>query len=280
MKIVNTTCVFPFNYDIFEALKRLKKAGFNTIDIAVDYCVQNGAPFVSRCWKSWTKKIKEYAASENIELYQCHGVGVPEDFYSDPNDLAYRAVEFAGMLGIKWVVMHPQELKGKQTQEYDGEFAAKNIKWFGPIIDRAIKCGTGIAIENLPWPNCNRISALIPIVDGLKAEHPGASVGICWDTGHANINGTRPAEIKALGDRLVTLHVQDNHGWPSDEHLIPYYGTYDWEEFIHTLREMDYKGEFVLEAHHQMLEVADEPEKQEKLLREMLDVSNKILQLP
>lgn len=280
MRIVNTTCIFPKGYDIFKALDRLKSAGFDVADIALDYYVETNGGFVSDGWREWTMEVKKHAQSIGLELYQCHGVGLPEGFYNNPNDYAYRGLEFAGMTGIKWVVMHPQEIKGRTAPEFDNEFVEKSIKWFGPLIEHAKEVGTGVAIENLPWPNCNRIAPLAAIVDGLRAEHSGAKVGICWDTGHANIFGTRPSEIKVLGDRLVTLHIHDNHGWPDDEHQIPYYGTYDWTEFIHTLREMDYKGEFVLEAHHQMIDAADDIELQNRLMREMLEVSHKILALP
>ena len=134
--------------------------------------------------------------------------------------------------------------------------------------------GDGVAIENLPWKNCHTAKNIRAIVDRLDSPFAGG----CWDTGHAHCNRFPPSEMKDLGDKLVTLHIQDSVGM--DDHLIPYYGHYDWESFIHTLREMNYKGEFVLEAHHQMLEVADDPEKQNKLLAEMLEVSNRIMQLP
>ncbi len=276
MKIVNTTCVFKPGFDIFEAIDRLCEAGYRLLDLALDYCVVPGHPFISDHWLEWAKEVKAYADGKGVAFYQCHGVGVPSEFYNNPNDLAYRAIDVAQVLGIRWIVMHPQEIKEKTEEIYDDLYVAENVKWFTPFVRRAQEAGVGVAIENLPWANCNRAKPLAQIVDGLNAPN----VGICWDTGHANINNTPPSEIKVLGHRLVTLHIHDNHGYPYDEHGIPYYGTYDWSGFIHTLREMNYQGEFVLEAHHQMLEAADDRALQNQLLAEMIEVSNKIMQLP
>lgn len=101
----------------------------------------------------------------------------------------------------------------------------------------------GLALENLPWANSDRAKPLADLVDALGGEN----VGVCWDTGHAHFNKLPPSEMKVLENRLVTLHIHDNNG-TYDDHQIPYYGygTYDWVGFMKTLREMDYKGDFVL----------------------------------
>lgn len=39
---------------------------------------------------------------------------------------------------------------------------------------------------------------------------------------------------------------------------MPGDGNIDWENFMCVLHTIDYKGDFVLEAHHQTLEAADE----------------------
>lgn len=50
----------------------------------------------------------------------------------------------------------------------------------------------------------------------------------------------------------------DHCGIRRDEHLIPGDGNIDCENFMCVLHTIDYKGDFVLEAHHQTLEAADE----------------------
>ena len=53
------------------------------------------------------------------------------------------------------------------------------------------------------------------------------SVKLCFDTGHAHIDGGVTAGLETIRDLVVTTHVHDNHG-EGDEHLLPYEGTIDW----------------------------------------------------
>ena len=275
MKIVNTTSVFMPGADLFESVDRLKAAGFDSVDIAFDYCLGDGHPFTSDHWKEWAEKLRRHADGKGVDFYQGHGIGNPETIYAGGDILAYRVLDAAAILGIKWIVMHPQKLAGMEEPESDGLYAEKNALWFRPFAEYAAGLGVGVALENLPWPNCNRIQPLIKLADAIGT----GNVGICWDTGHANINLTKPSEIKAFGKRLVTLHLHDNHPEAGDEHLIPFQGTYDWDEFAKTLREMDYCGELVLEAHHQMLDADGNAALQERLLAEMKTAAERIREM-
>jgi len=53
------------------------------------------------------------------------------------------------------------------------------------------------------------------------------------------------------GGRLITTHLQDNHG-ARDEHLPPGDGAIDWEDVAAALREIGYPGCL-------MLELTDQP---------------------
>ena len=274
MKIVNTTSVYMPGTDVFWAMDQLKEAGFQYLDLALDYCFTPGNPFLSDHYMEWAKELKAYGDQKGISFYQCHGVGDPSVFYNQPDDIAYRSLEVAQALGIQWVAMHPKEIAGMTGEQHDDLFVSENVKWFTPFVKKAEALGVGVAIENLPWPNANRVKPLKEIVDGLNSSF----AGVCWDTGHAHINGTKPEEIEILGDRLVTLHLHDNHG-NGDEHLIPMDGTYDWKSLMHILKKMNYKGEFVLEAHHQMLDAKDNPAMQQELLARMTEVGNRLIAL-
>ncbi|MBR5279707.1 MAG: sugar phosphate isomerase/epimerase [Clostridia bacterium] len=272
MKIVNTTSVYMPGTDICWVIDQLKDAGFDCLDLALDYCCTPGHPFLSDNYMDWARTVKAYADSKGVSFYQCHGVGDPQHFYNKPDDVAYRSIDVAQALDIQWIAMHPKEIQGKTDEQYDDLFVSENVKWFTPFVKKAESVGVGVAIENLPWPNANRVKPLGAIVDGLQSRF----VGVCWDTGHANINGTKPEEIEVLGNRLVTVHLHDNHG-VHDEHSIPMDGTYDWFGLMDTLKKMGYKGEFVLEAHHQMLEAKDDVEMQRKLLARMIEVGHQLI---
>ena len=72
-------------------------------------------------------------------------------------------------------------------------------------------------------------------------------VGICYDFGHANLTGgSHRQNLNAIGKRLKAVHVQDNHG-QSDEHLLPFFGSIDWEQAMLGLAESGYTGDLTFE---------------------------------
>lgn len=60
------------------------------------------------------------------------------------------------------------------------------------------------------------------------------SVKLCFDTGHAHIEGGVAAALETIRDLVVTTHIHDNHG-ERDEHLLPYEGTIDWKSTLAVL---------------------------------------------
>lgn len=275
MRIVNTTAVYRKEIDIFWIIHRLSELGFKYLDLSLDYYCTPGHPFTSNGCRDWAKSIRACADANGVQFVQCHGVSTPKNLYESKEDVAWHAIDVAQILGANWIVMHPQDFPGKQVPEFDGYFSEMNAMYLKPFAERCGEQGVGVAVENMPWLNGNRGKPLADIVDIVGLPN----MGVCWDTGHAHINAVPPSELKIVGSRLVTLHVQDNHGWPHDEHLIPYHGTYDWESFIRILREIDYKGDFVLEAHHETQDAAWNEDEVERLIKEMYRVSERILQV-
>ena len=69
----------------------------------------------------------------------------------------------------------------------------------------------------------------------------------CWDTGHANCEGSQYDEIMALGDELYAIHYNDNHG-AKDDHIAPFMGRLNHDEVITALIDVGFKGYFTLEC--------------------------------
>ena len=82
----------------------------------------------------------------------------------------------------------------------------------------------------------NSVDELLQIVDALSER-----AGICLDTGHAHMCGhSIPDFIHRAGDYLIATHIADNNGH-KDEHLLPFFGTIDWESAMKAFNE-SYKG--------------------------------------
>jgi sugar phosphate isomerase/epimerase len=60
------------------------------------------------------------------------------------------------------------------------------------------------------------------------------NVKLCFDTGHAHIEGGLAPALEAIRDLIVTTHVHDNNG-ERDDHLLPYEGTIDWDAILGAL---------------------------------------------
>ena len=78
-------------------------------------------------------------------------------------------------------------------------------------------------------------------------------MGICWDTGHANVQGLdQVTALKQLSGHLGAVHIADNDG-TADQHSVPFWGTRgeqnvcDWTGILSTLRTIGFNGPFNLE---------------------------------
>ena len=120
-----------------------------------------------------------------------------------------------------------------------------------PYRDEAKKAGLRLALENMRGPGKSADPAIRRFGMDIKeiielADRLG--IGICWDTGHGNISGQpQYASIHAVGDRLLMVHLNDNHD-EDDIHLAPFLGTVKWRDAMTALREIGYRGSLNLEV--------------------------------
>ena len=70
---------------------------------------------------------------------------------------------------------------------------------------------------------------------------------VCWDTGHANGEGSQYHDLVDLGKHLYAVHIDDNNG-KGDQHVIPFFGTVNMDEIMYALIDADYRGYFTFEA--------------------------------
>ncbi len=146
-----------------------------------------------------------------------------------------RATEVALGLGAGRIVHHTSG----QTLDGDGP---QRLRAEAEVIAAAWQAGIHFALEN--GSTLAQMEYVIALVDALGPR----IAGVCVDTGHANIGGElgAPRALRMAGQRLITTHLQDNHG-RHDEHVPPGDGNIDWEEAALALREIGYDGCLMLE---------------------------------
>lgn len=137
----------------------------------------------------------------------------------DAVDEVKRALEVAERAPFRYLVQHMGH--GRQMadpRKYDAAFSSlEHLCVF------AKQRGVTIALENTP----DELGAPASLAQFMKETHLH-DLRICFDAGHAHLDGALETEFEAVRDRVVTAHIHDNHG-EKDEHLLPYEGSIDWD---------------------------------------------------
>lgn len=248
MKLATTTGDFDkYCGTYLERIKAIHKAGFKYIDLSLYSVNENDELLLSDEWKASAQELLEYVTENNMEFVQCHSPNTnPLDEAQVERAVALniRAIEVCGYLGIPTMVVH----SGWDRNAAKEEWLARNKAFFMRLLPTAEKYKVCICHENSTRVN---IGGIYPKTGAEMAEfskyvnHP--NFHSCWDTGHANIEGSQYNEILAIGDDLRAVHINDNRG-ERDEHIIPYFGTVNMDEIMCALKKTDFKGPFTFES--------------------------------
>jgi sugar phosphate isomerase/epimerase len=102
--------------------------------------------------------------------------------------------------------------------------------------------GIRVALEVIPNDISSAASLVSLIEQDLSADH----AGICLDFGHAHLMGDVADTIETAAEHLVATHVHDNRG-RSDDHLVPYLGSINWDMALMTMQKIGYEGTYLME---------------------------------
>lgn len=158
------------------------------------------------------------------------------------DELMFTAMDIAVAMGAKYGVIHPKFSKDN-AEDHELQYQ-RNIEYLTPYVNYAAKVGLVPLVENMPSYGaegeplryCGTAAEIAAVADYFGC-------GNCWDSGHANINHLdQRAEINLLGSRLKGVHLQDNTAHASDDHLIPFFGTTNWQTVMDGLRDVGYSG--------------------------------------
>ena len=267
MKIVNTTSVFPPCWDPVNVLTRLAALGYDSLDIAFDYCVQEkDFPFMTDQYEAWAEMLRNQAEFHGISYTHAHA---PFDV-SERGELPERTLRCASLLGVKYMVVHPIWRTESGILTEDEKFLAINHKAILPLLELAENHGVILLSENLLWGASIRTQTIAHLVREVRSPW----FGWCYDTGHAHALQDSLDNFRNVCCAPLSLHIHDNQGNGRDDHLIPGNGTLNWKEFLRSLKVVGYSGDFVLEAHHQPLDAPDED--RDKLLSDLLACSRQM----
>ena len=200
--------------------------------------------------------IKDSMNRKGLKFVGCHGLwsGVKDlacedrHFWKKSIEDHKRALGYAADFGCKTYVMHVGALccyYRPYDEQQIRDLACKSLE---ALIPTAEKEGIIIAVENSFEPT-NAADEVLYYIN----KFPTPTVGVCYDSGHANIMtgvGKDPAKygndllrpwdnniifedhtLEKLAPHIVTAHLHDNNGY-SDQHHFPGTGTTDWDNIL------------------------------------------------
>ena len=111
--------------------------------------------------------------------------------------------------------------------------------------------GARLALENMRWrPDApNRTGMYVDQLSEIVADLDPLLVGLCFDTGHANISERSDiaGAFERNASRIIHIHWHDNVG-SEDLHLAPGQGNIDFKTLFHTVTKAQYDGMVELEV--------------------------------
>jgi len=144
----------------------------------------------------------------------------------DAMDEIKRALEIAEQIPFRFLVQHlgaPSE----SFSEKKFEAAMTSIEHLRAF---AKPLGVRILLENIP----NELSTPDRLVEMIRSAHFD-DVGVCFDFGHAHMEGSVSQGFEILRNHICSTHVHDNDK-NKDSHLWPGQGTINWKEAMELLR--------------------------------------------
>ena len=149
-------------------------------------------------------------------------------------ELIKNRVDMAACLSAHEIVLHlyPPHFTIQEKPETKENFYACVYKSLDELMPYCLDKNVKICLENLfDMPG----EYMLEIWNRLFERYPKEYLGLCFDTGHANIIwGERaPKMIEKYIDRLYAVHIHDNNG-SVDYHRIPGEGNIKWNSILET----------------------------------------------
>jgi sugar phosphate isomerase/epimerase len=152
--------------------------------------------------------------------------------------------------GVVFAV-HPEDYKPSRSPGDDEARMEMCHESLESLAGVASDVGARIALENMrhraDYPN--RTGMYVSQLSEIIAALDPATVGICVDTGHANISEqcTVAEAFSHHADRIIHVHYDDNFGI-DDEHLTPGEGEIEFDAFLNAAKDAQYEGMIELEV--------------------------------
>lgn len=230
-----TDC-YGANIPLERAISLLKGMGFRDLEVTGGQLVENmNEPPSATAMARRLKSLRGILEDSHMTAWQFHGPYGSCDIVSNSElsrkrnvDAYKRWIDIAQAIGAKSLVIHIGGRNDLCPGKEPAEIFDANVKSLSVLAGHVGDSGFRLAIENLMSHNIdlpevfNRIGGRISDLKELIAVVGSECLGLCLDTGHANVEHLDiPASIRECGDLLVATHIQESNR-VYDMHMLPF----------------------------------------------------------
>lgn len=267
MLLSTQTDVLARTFGHEEALRMLKRVGYDACDLSFFEMVTGEGPWLKDDWKEKAYALRAVADEIGLKVDQAHAP-FPSSKGAEPFDTEVRAriirsMEVASILGVENIIVHPMQHLEFRTHKQ--ELFDMNMDFYRSLIPECERLNIHVCAENM-WQHdkrrgyivdstCSQPDEFVQYIDTIDSPW----IRACLDIGHTALVGLEPEEaIYALGhDRLKALHVHDVD-YLKDCHTMPYMEKIHWDKVTKALADIDYDGVFTFEADNFLVHMPDE----------------------
>jgi sugar phosphate isomerase/epimerase len=130
-----------------------------------------------------------------------------------------RDIDVSLELGLKKIVIHPTHNIDEKNYRQALNTTVESVYH---LIEHTGTDDFIIVLENVL--GIRDVTLMLEAIDSL----PEKNTGICFDNGHALLNGVEKEIIEERANRVVCVHLHDND-MIADRHRLPFQGKADWD---------------------------------------------------
>jgi len=244
---------FYLDLTLRDVLLRLVRLGWKDVEVSAEHgqMATHGDD-----WKEQLSFLRNLCEENGINIWQMHSPLELDVADLNPKtrekdiETATKWIQYAHELSVPYLVIHPGGRHGAKIEEEESIIYKLNVDSFKYLATVAEELNVKLCIENMQErenKDPKRLGAYIYDLNELIDEVGSDSLGICFDTSHANVTGLDMFHaINECGKRLFATHISDNDG-SGDQHKMIYGGNVNWLKVISGFDNINYDKAFNLE---------------------------------
>ena len=233
-----------------DAVLRLHKIGFRDLELPCWHLTEghDAGSYLKGDLSPRLKALRDRISDLGMTVRQFHSTHAlraeSESARAEAADWIRRTIEVAEEAGARALILHIGGKKANCADRTDREIFDANAKTLSELADFVKPLKIRLAIENL-MTDVNRQGCRIAELKELIETVGSDRIGICLDTGHANVDGLDvPDAIRECGPLLCATHIQETCPG-NDLHVFPFTlrrskSTMDWFRIFRTFQETGY----------------------------------------